>query len=96
MTRTKALSIKTWLKSMGFKLSKSHVLSHSTRKIKYYTLGSFGIYEESEMPANEKQSVKQRFISWTPWGDDFEINSVKDLSKAYEDFLEYNPNMVLA
>ena len=45
---------------------------------------------------NDKKSIKQRFISWTPWGDDFEITSVKDLSKAYQEFLEYNPNMVMA
>ena len=97
MTRSNALSIKNWIKGMGFKLTKSHLLEHRTRKIKYYTLGNFGVYEEitpikkSEISSNKKL----KFISWTPWGDDFEINSVKDLSKAYEDFIKYNPNVVL-
>ena len=39
---------------------------------------------------NETQSEKKlKFISWSPWGDDLEINSVKELSKAYEDFVKY-------
>jgi hypothetical protein len=46
MTRNNALSIKNWIKNMGFKLTKSHLLEHRTRKIKYYTLGNFGVYEE--------------------------------------------------
>lgn len=96
MTQNKALSIKNWIKGMGFKLTKSHLLEHRTRRIKYYTLGNFGVYEEI-VPAKKTESAakKLKFISWTPWGDDFEINSVKDLSKAYEDFIRYNPNLVL-
>lgn len=97
MTQSKALSIKNWMKGMGLKHTKSHHLEHRTRKIKYYTLGNFGVYEEitpsrkSENPSEKKL----KFISWTPWGDDFEINSVKDLSKAYEDFIKVNPNLGL-
>lgn len=91
MTQNRALSIRNWIKNMGFQLTKSHLLDHRTRKIKYYTLGNFGVYEETSPKRTEK---KQKFISWTPWGDNFEVNSVKDLSKAYEEFLNYNPNVV--
>ncbi|MBC7913206.1 MAG: hypothetical protein H7Y07_03695 [Pyrinomonadaceae bacterium] len=97
MTRNKALSIKSWIKDMGFKLTKSHLLEHRTRKIKYYTLGNFGIYEEIT-PGGKLASVlgkNQKFISWTPWGDDFEVNSVKDLSRAYQEFINYNPNIII-
>ena len=94
MTQNKALSIKSWIKEMGFKLTKSHLLDHRKKQIKYYTLGNFGVYEEitpvkKSEPASNK---KRKFISWTPWGDDFEVNSVKDLRKAYEEFMNYNPN----
>lgn len=97
MTQNKALSIKNWIKDMGFKLTKSHFLDHRRRKIKYYTLGNFGVYEEIT-PLKKSETVaekKRKFISWTPWGDDLEINSVKDLSKAYNEFITYNPNVVL-
>jgi hypothetical protein len=95
MSSSEALSIKNWIKTMGFTLSKSHVLNHRLRKVKYYTLGSFGIYEDIQIPKGyNKKTTYQKFISWTPWGIDFEINSVRDLSKAYEDFLKYNPNLV--
>lgn len=97
MTQNKAIPIKNWIKNMGFKLTRSHLLEHKTRKIKYYTLGSFGIYEETSPVKNSETSShkKLKFISWTPWGDDFEVNSVKDLSRAYQDFINYNPNLVL-
>jgi hypothetical protein len=97
MTQSKALSIKTWIKGMGFKLTKSHTLDHRKRKIKYYTLGNFGVYEEITPAKKSENAVdkKLKFISWTPWGDDFEITSVKDLSKAYEDFMKYNPTLSL-
>lgn len=97
MTRNNALSIKGWLKRMGFKLTKSHSLQHHTRKINYYTLGNFGIYEETELK-NKAQSApdkKRKFISWTPWGDNFEVQSLKDLRDAYEEFMKYNPEVVL-
>ena len=96
MTRNKALSIKNWIRGMGFKLTKSHLLEHRTRKIKYYTLGNFGVYEEiTPLGKPAASAKKQKFISWTPWGDDIEVNSVKDLSKAYQDFITYNPNIVM-
>ncbi|WP_256009281.1 hypothetical protein [Desertivirga xinjiangensis] len=91
MTRNRALSIRNWIKNMGFQLTKSHLLDRRTRKIKYYTLGNFGIYEEISPKNAEK---KEKFISWTPWGDNIEVNSVNDLSKAYEEFLNYNPNVL--
>lgn len=78
---------------MGFQLTKSHLLDHRTKKIKYYTLGNFGVYEEIT-PKNATEK-KQKFISWTPWGDNFEVNSVKDLSRAYQEFTDYNPNAQL-
>jgi hypothetical protein len=97
MTPNQALSIKNWIKGMGFKLTKSHILEHRTKKIKYYTLDNFGVYEEitplKKPEANADKELK--YISWTPWGDHFEVNSVKDLSKAYDDFIRYNPNVVL-
>lgn len=77
---------------MGFKLYKSHLLSSRSKKIKYYTLGSFGVYEEIQIPKNSnKKPADERFISWTPWGVDIQITSVSDLSRAYEEFLDYNP-----
>jgi hypothetical protein len=97
MTKNKALSIKNWIKSMGFKLTKSHLLEHRTRKIKYYTLENFGVYEEIiPFRKSSSASVKTpRFISWTPWGDNIEITSVKELSKAYEEFMDRNPAVLL-
>ncbi|MEJ6980661.1 hypothetical protein WG906_09390 [Pedobacter sp. P351] len=97
MTRNNALSIKSWIKGMGFKLTKSHLLERRTKKIKYYTLGNFGVYEEiTPIKKSEPLSDKKlKFTSWTPWGDDVEINSVKDLSKAYEEFMNFHPNIVL-
>lgn len=91
MTRNRALSIKNWIKTMGFELAKSHHLDHRKKKIKYYTLGNFGVYEEIT-PARNPTGKRQKFISWTPWGDDFEVNSVSELSQAYHNFVNYNPN----
>jgi hypothetical protein len=99
MTPIKAQSIKTWIKRMGFKLTKRHVSTAQSKKINYYTLDNFGIYEEISSSAkktqNESPAEKQRFISWTPWGIDFEIKSVRDLSRAYEEFLKYNPSVAV-
>ncbi|HEY1025088.1 MAG TPA: hypothetical protein VGE26_07985 [Sphingobacteriaceae bacterium] len=96
MPRETAAAIKNWIKKMGFKLVRSHNLNHRTTKINYYSLGTFGVYEEickSQRPG--KQDGGHKFISWTPWGIDFEVNSVRDLSKAYEEFVEYNPNVLV-
>ncbi|WP_207534948.1 hypothetical protein [Desertivirga arenae] len=94
MKRNRALSIKNWIKTMGFELTKSHLLNHRTKKLKYYTLGNFGVYEEIT-PARVPSEKKQKFISWTPWGDSIEVHSVKELSTAYEEFINYNPSVVL-
>lgn len=83
---------------MGFKLIKSHVINGRATKINYYSLGSFGIYEEISKEIKSGNKIagdKLRFISWTPWGVDFEVNSVNDLSQAYQDSINYNPEMVL-
>ena len=98
MPREKISAIKNWIKSMGFKLVKSHVINRRSLRINYYRLGNFGVYEEIPTPvrSDKRGAHKDRkFISWTPWGVDFEVNSVKDLSKAYEDSQLYNPDLVL-
>lgn len=99
MTPIKAQLIKSWIKRMGFKLTKKHVSTAQSRKINYYTLDNFGVYEEisssSRKPQKDPSAEKQRFISWTPWGIDFEIKSVRDLSRAYEEFLKYNPSVAV-
>ncbi len=99
MARSKITAIKSWMKNMGFELIKSHFVNDRATKINYYSLGSFGIYEEISKgykSGNKIVKDKLRFISWTPWGVDFEVNSVNDLSKAYQDSINYNPDMVLA
>ena len=96
MPRETATAIKDWIKKMGFKLIKSHNLNHRTTKINYYSLGNFGVYEEILKTQKSGAAEKRKFISWTPWGIDFEVNSVRDLSRAYEEFVEYNPNVVLS
>lgn len=98
MPRKTASAIKTWIKAMGFKLVKSHVLNRKNIKINYYSLGNFGVYEQifKSTTASKSGSEKRKFISWTPWGIDFEVNSVKDLIRAYEESEEYNPELALS
>lgn len=82
---------------MGFELINSHVIKGKS-KINYYNLGNFGIYEEvsKEMkPGRKTAAIVRRFISWTPWGVDFEVRDVNDLSKAYQDSISYNPDVVI-
>ncbi|PRY54399.1 hypothetical protein B0I27_102165 [Arcticibacter pallidicorallinus] len=93
MTQNRALSIENWIKTMGFRLTKSHSLDNRKKKIRYYTLGNFGVYEEIT-PSKSTSGQKKKFISWTPWGVDIEVNSVTDLWCAYEEFEMYNPNFV--
>lgn len=94
MTLAKYTPIKNWIKIMGFKLAKSHLLTRKSKKIKYYVLGNFGIYEVVPLLNGKERADKGRkFISWTPWGDDFEVTSVGDLNKAYEDSKLYNPTL---
>lgn len=91
MTQNRALTIKSWIKTMGFELTKSHLLEHKRKKVKYYTLGNFGIYEEIT-PSKSTTGKKLKFISWTPSGDHFEVNSVRDLSEAYQNYVSLDLN----
>lgn len=93
MTQNKALSIENWIKTMGFQLTKSHSLDNRKKKIRYYTLGNFGVYEEIT-PSKSASGQRKKFISWTPWGVDIEVNSVTDLWCAYVEFGMYNPDFV--
>jgi hypothetical protein len=94
MARSKIIAIKNWIKEMGFELINSQIINGRSLKINYYSLGSFGIYEE--IPEGKEANNKLRFISWNPWGIDFEVNSVNDLSKAYQDSISYNPDVELS
>jgi hypothetical protein len=98
MPTRKIAAIKHWIETMGFELVKSHIISNRYTRINYYSLGNFGIYEEiSKTPRTEekKKERKRKFISWNPWGEKFEVNSVKELSKAYQDTLTINPELAL-
>jgi hypothetical protein len=98
MPTRKIAAIKNWIETMGFELVKSHLLNNRYTRINYYSLGNFGIYEEISKPARSPKpddEGKMKFISWNPWGDEFEVNSVKDLSKAYQDTLTINPELAL-
>lgn len=97
MARTKITAIKHWIENMGFKLIKSHVIKGKSQ-INYYSLGNFGIYEEvsrEKKPGRKSLSIVRKFRSWNPWGVDFEVHSVNDLSQAYQDSISYNPDLVI-
>ncbi|MBC7743500.1 MAG: hypothetical protein H7096_00185 [Flavobacterium sp.] len=84
--------IKNWIEVMGFELVTSHTLKNAI--LNYYSLGNFGVYEEiltSENASAQEDLNGIKYISWNPWGDDFEVNSVEDLNQAYEDTLSINP-----
>ncbi|MDP3468966.1 MAG: hypothetical protein Q8S11_11565 [Daejeonella sp.] len=95
MVKSKIAAIKDWIKTMGFELVKSHNLSGEEVKINYYSLGNFGIYEEISIKklAGSTKEPKLRFISWNPWGVDFEVSSLKDLIDAYQDSKSFSPEM---
>ena len=95
MVKSKIAAIKDWIKIMGFELIKSHDLSGKEVKINYYSLGNFGIYEEisNKKLAGRTKVEKMRFISWNPWGIDFEVTSLKDLVEAYQDSKSLSPEM---
>ena len=85
------------MKKMGFELITSHFLNGRATKINHYSLGNFGIYEEISKSMEDGKRIadeKLRFISWTPWGIEFEVNSVNDLSQAYQDSINYNPEVI--
>lgn len=86
MTQNRANPIKSWIKDMGLTLTRSHLVDRKTRKVKYYTLGNFGIYEECR-PSIMPERKSFRFISWKANGDPLEIKSVRDLSSAYQEFI---------
>lgn len=89
MKKNSAAPIKAWIKNMGMKLTKSHLLNRKQRTIKYYTLDNFGVYEEIvRIDSPERRETNDsRFISWTPTGDAIEVRSVKDVSMAYHDYV---------
>lgn len=94
MLHRKASAIKNWINIMGFELVKSDILKNSL--FNYYSLGNFGVYEEvvnSVKSDKINKSKTQKFISWNPWGEFFEVNSVKDLDDAYQDSLIINPEL---
>jgi hypothetical protein len=84
-------AIKNWIKSMGFELVNTHDLNGRSVKINYYSLGNFGIYEE--ISKKGKAADQLRFISWNPWGVDFEVHSVKELCEAYQDNKSFSPEL---
>ena len=95
MVKSKIAAVKDWIKVMGFELVKSHDLSGDEVKIKYYNLGNFGIYEEisTKKLVGHAKIEKMRFISWTPWGIDFEVSSLKELIAAYQDSKNLSPEI---
>lgn len=95
MVKSKIAAIKNWIKTMGFELIKSHNLSGEEVKINYYSLGNFGIYEEisnKKMSGGAEKKI-MRFISWNPWGIDFEVSSLNDLVEAYQDSKSLSPEI---
>ena len=95
MVKSKIVAIKNWIKLMGFELIKSHELIGKKTKINYYSLGNFGVYEEisNKRELGKDNSDNLRFVSWNPWGIDFEVNSVKDLMDAYLDSQSISPEI---
>ena len=95
MVKSKIAAIKNWIKTMGFELIKSHNLSGEEVKINYYSLGNFRIYEEisnKKMSGGTEKEI-MRFISWNPWGIDFEVSSLNDLVEAYQDSKSLSPEI---
>lgn len=94
MVKSKIAAIKNWINLMGFELIKSHDLIGKEVKINYYSLGNFGVYEEiSNKKSPGRSGGNMRFISWNPWGIDFEVNNVKDLVEAYQETQSYSPEI---
>lgn len=91
MVRTKIKAIKDWIKAMGFELVNSHDINGGGVKINYYSLGNFGIYEEISQNGNSAEQL--RYISWNPWGVDFEVHSLEELRDAYLDSKSLSPEL---
>ena len=86
--------IKNWMETMGFELVKSDFFNDNL--FNYYHLGNFGVCEEiqsSEETINSDDLKQIKFISWNLWGEDFEVNCVNELSKAYQDSITNNPEI---
>lgn len=80
-------AIQKWIKTMGFELINSHESENPNIKTNYYTLGNFGLFEKIIIK-NDKPS-DQRFITWNPWGIDFEVHSLAELQDAYQNFISF-------
>ena len=95
MARRQVSKIKNWIKEMGFKLVKSHTRKQRKVRINYYNLGNFGVYEQIVKPlySNNPELQHRKFIAWTPYGEHFEVSSIKDLSSAYHENLLINPEL---
>lgn len=91
MVKNNITAIKKWIKSMNFELVNSHEFKDQKLKINYYILGNFGIYEEISNVKGKPDNL--RFITWNPWGIDFEIQSLEELHDAYLDFICFIPEM---
>ncbi len=94
MVQQQTTPIKNWIETMGFELVTSDFFKDSL--INYYSLGNFGVYEEilsSQAKSGSTDPKETKFISWNPWGEDFEVFSVADLSEAYEKTLFVNPDL---
>ena len=78
---------------MGFELVDSHDFTDQAVKINYYTLGNFGIYEEISDKQGEHDNL--RFITWNPWGIDFEVYTIKELHDAHQEFIRFSPELNL-
>jgi hypothetical protein len=91
MAKSDVSAMKKWMEAMGFELVNSHNLEDQELIINYYVLGNFGIYEEI---SNYALGIHYtRFITWNPWGIDFEVQSLKELGDAYQDYIIFNPEI---
>ena len=92
MLRLQTAPIKHWIETMGFELVKSDFFQDTL--LNYYNLRNFGVCEEIITHQESSQTHDDvRFIFWNPWGDDFEVNSVNELSRAYHESLTLNPEL---
>ncbi len=91
MKKQEYAPIKNWIKSMGFELVNSHSLKNML--INYYHLGNFGVYEEVLKQEGTSPEADLIFVSWNPWGEVFEVNTVNDLSRAYAETLTISPQL---
>jgi len=91
MAKSNISAIKNWIETMGFELVDTHDFIDQAVKINYYTLGTFGVYEEISIKDGKPDDL--RFITWNPWGIDFEVHSITELHDAYQDFIRFSPEL---